>query len=129
MKTCNHCGETKATAEFHKAKNMRDGLQARCKVCMRAYTEKRQLQNLYGITIEQRDEMIEQQQGKCAICLSSDPGGRGQWHVDHNHTTGEIRGMLCHLCNIGLGMFKDNPNLLLAAEVYLSHNPQSAYAH
>ena len=129
MKTCTKCGETKPLTEFHKHKRNRDGRQGRCKPCNIATATVKNLEYLYGITIEQRDEMIEQQQGKCAICLSSDPGGNGQWHVDHNHKTGEIRGMLCHHCNIGLGMFKDNPNLLLAAEVYLSHNPQSAYSY
>ena len=62
--------------------------------------------------------LLEKQGGVCAICKTDDPKGTG-WHKDHNHLTGEIRGALCHHCNVGLGHFKDNPGLLHAAAAYL----------
>lgn len=54
----------------------------------------------YGLTIEEYDEMLEAQGGCCAICKSNNPRGHGRFHVDHNHKTGKIRGLLCHNCNL-----------------------------
>jgi len=56
--------------------------------------------------------------GKCAIC-GNEPIGTKRLVVDHNHTTGNIRGLLCHYCNLGIGLFKDNINSLARAIVYL----------
>jgi hypothetical protein len=64
--------------------------------------------------------MFKAQNGQCAICASSDPGGGFKnFAVDHNHTTGEIRGLLCTRCNRGLGLFKDDPVLTQLATNYL----------
>ncbi len=76
------------------------------------------LKNIYGITIEQFDEMLKKQKNKCAICKTNKPTGKG-FGVDHNHRTGKIRGILCHHCNIALGGFKDSPELLREAISYL----------
>lgn len=73
----------------------------------------------YGISKSEYEDLIQKQQNKCAICSSSSAGGRGSWHVDHDHVTGKVRGLLCHCCNTGLGLFKDNKNLLLKAKEYL----------
>jgi len=59
--------------------------------------------------------MIVAQNGRCAICQEQG----GLLHVDHSHTTGEVRGLLCRLCNWGLGKFKDDPARLEAAADYL----------
>lgn len=59
----------------------------------------------------------------CAICGRSDPGGSGDWHADHDHKTGLLRGMLCNVHNVALGMFGDNPELLLAAVYYMADPP------
>lgn len=60
--------------------------------------------------------------GHCDICGTREPGGSGGWHVDHNHATGRLRGVLCANCNRGLGYFKDNPDMLDAAVRYLAHH-------
>jgi Autographiviridae endonuclease VII len=74
----------------------------------------------YGLTPEQYDAMLAAQGGHCAICPATEPGGgRAYFDVDHDHVTGKARSLLCHKCNTGLGMFKDNARLLRAAATYL----------
>jgi hypothetical protein len=75
----------------------------------------------YGITPEQRDQMLVSQSGACAICSVVLATGRGRTgaSIDHDHTTGKIRGILCSLCNVMLGDFKDQPGLLASAQSYL----------
>lgn len=81
---------------------------------------KYRLSSMYGMAIEDYDHMIKTQGDKCAICKRSDPNSKyNQWHIDHCHETGVIRGILCSTCNVGLGNFYDNPDLLLAAAQYL----------
>lgn len=72
----------------------------------------------YNLTTEQVQAILDQQDGRCAICGSQDPGKRG-WFVDHNHETGEVRGVLCMSCNVGLGHFKDSVSRLRSAIKYL----------
>lgn len=79
----------------------------------------------YGMTLDQFTELNEAQGGGCAICGGGPHGGhrtaRKKWlSVDHCHETGRIRGLLCDNCNIGIGKFKDDPALLLAAIEYLA---------
>lgn len=83
----------------------------------------------YGLSSAQIAEMLAEQGGKCAICRGADPGGRtrsqheiGRWHVDHDHRTGRVRGVLCGDCNVGLGAFRDNGDSLLNAAVYLEQS-------
>ena len=73
----------------------------------------------YGITPEQFAERLESQDGRCAICRTDTPGGKGGWHVDHDHETKAIRGLLCNNCNNGLGRFADDPVRLRGAVAYL----------
>lgn len=82
----------------------------------------------YGITLEQRDEMLAAQGGVCKICQTPDPGGRGEWCTDHDHaccpqksrSCGScIRGILCFGCNVMLGCAKDSPSTLQSAIEYL----------
>lgn len=72
----------------------------------------------YGLTPEQYQAMWDEQAGDCAICGES-MEGETRCHIDHNHTTGLARGLLCARCNPGLGHFRDDPDLLLAAAAYL----------
>jgi predicted nucleic acid-binding Zn ribbon protein len=74
---------------------------------------------LYGVTPDRFAEMLAEQGGSCGICPAAEPGGKGAWHVDHDHATGRVRGLLCHHCNLGLGNFKDEPSRLRAAITYL----------
>lgn len=78
------------------------------------------LRRLYGMTLEEFEAMLAAQGGRCAICSATEAGGKsGRWHVDHDHLTGSVRGILCHSCNVSIGHFKDDPMLLLAAAEYL----------
>ena len=78
----------------------------------------------YGITIEVYDRMLSLQGGKCAICGRSTPTrGDGMLQVDHDHKTGEVRGLLCSPCNTVLGYIRDNPDALRAAVAYLEDPP------
>lgn len=72
----------------------------------------------YGLTLEQHAEMEERQGGLCALC-GSPPFGNRRLDIDHDHTTGVIRGLLCSRCNTALGSFMDSPHLLQAAITYL----------
>lgn len=79
----------------------------------------RNLKDLYGITREEHDEMFDKQKGCCAICNKPNM----VLSVDHNHTTGKVRGLLCNKCNFALGNANDNPDILLKAIEYLkTHN-------
>ena len=80
------------------------------------------LKSKFGITLEQWDEIYERQGGVCWMC-GHDGKGIHKWNrlmVDHCHSTGEVRGLLCHHCNAGLGHFKDDPLLLQRAMDYLN---------
>ena len=74
----------------------------------------------YGITIDEYNLLYKKQNRGCAICSVPTGSNDKRLSVDHNHQTGEVRGLLCDDCNIGLGKFKDNPNLLAKAINYLS---------
>jgi hypothetical protein len=79
----------------------------------------------YGVSPEQFAEMLDEQGRACAICGSTDwPGGAktNAPHVDHDHETGAVRGLLCGSCNKGLGFFQDDPERLLAASRYLERH-------
>jgi len=75
---------------------------------------------LYGLTPDQFAAMLSDQGGKCAICRTPEPGGRGGWHVDRCHKGGAVRGLLCHGCNLDLGNFQDDPDNFQAAIHYLA---------
>ena len=87
---------------------------------VRAWEIKGALKRKFGITVERYYTMLKEQNGKCAICGSDKPKGKGRWHVDHCHKTGEIRGLLCCHCNQALGLFRDNIDTLNSAREYLS---------
>lgn len=76
------------------------------------------LKSLYGLTPEQRAEMLVAQCGVCGVCGTSDLS-RGRWCVEHDHDTGKVRSIAHLNCNSGLGMFDDDPALLRAAAAYL----------
>jgi hypothetical protein len=72
----------------------------------------------YGLSADEVDEMLAEQNGRCAIC-GVVPERLASMHLDHDHDGGHLRGLLCVDCNHGLGKFKDDPALLLRAVVYL----------
>lgn len=74
----------------------------------------------YGITLEQYEEMYNEQQGKCACCDRHESEFKRGLHVDHCHTTDQVRGLLCTKCNPGIGYFDDNVESLEMAIAYLN---------
>lgn len=74
-----------------------------------------------GIDPDAAEEVLENHDGTCDCCGADHPGGRGGWHVDHDHETGEIRGVLCTACNTGIGLLGDDLGGLLQAVAYLAH--------
>lgn len=77
----------------------------------------------FGITIEHYYSMLDSQAGRCAICRTMTPGRyKNFFCVDHDHATGEIRGLLCDSCNIGLSKFRDDTNVVLRAALYLARS-------
>ena len=145
MKTCNTCHLAKAETEFHKGTRYKGGIRPRCKKChqtackdyesrnphIRKKCEKnyaarhpdkiysKRLKHL-GVNYELYMQMFAEQQGTCKICKKPQHGKK--LAVDHCHRTGKIRGLLCEKCNQGLGMFKDNEQLLIEAIRYLEKN-------
>ena len=77
------------------------------------------LKRKFGIGLNEYNLLLESQDYGCAICGTKKAGGRGNFHLDHCHETGRIRGLLCHPCNTALGSFKDDPNRLFCAIDYL----------
>jgi 5-methylcytosine-specific restriction endonuclease McrA len=99
----------------------------RCLTAMRidpkrpAHQRKAQLRSRYGITPDDYDRMLKEQDGKCAICL--EPAGERHFSVDHCHAaTGKVRSLLCRKCNTGLGSFCDSIPLLQAAIDYIQRH-------
>jgi hypothetical protein len=83
------------------------------------------LKRKYGITIAEYDRMFEEQGGVCAICRQPRPEDR-TLHVDHDHETGIIRGLLCFRCNNALGDFREEYELFQRAADYLDRDDELA---
>jgi Recombination endonuclease VII len=125
MKRCPECGEEKPVGEFPRNRNTSDGLAFYCKPCHNQKGRESRIRNngstsayhrkaRYGITAAEVTALLAGQGGECPICRTRPPN-----HVDHDHATSEVRGILCFACNGGLGLFKDNPIWLLRAVIYL----------
>lgn len=84
----------------------------RPEVGFRAY-----LKYTYGLALEDYQSMLEAQDERCAICGGQDEDSR--LHVDHCHTTGKVRGLLCESCNLSIGRMGDSPSRLRSAAAYL----------
>lgn len=135
-KQCKACSETKPLHEFPPSIKSATGYFSYCIECRkeinRAQDEKRwsnkkdilirQRRNAnyrreYGITIDEYENLLIKQNNGCAICGTK---SISKYHaVDHDHETGTVRGILCENCNRGIGMFKDDEQLLLKAIAYL----------
>jgi len=84
------------------------------------YPEKEQeyrIKKRYGLTVAEYNEI--RSRARCDACGATDPGTAVGWHLDHNHETGAVRGLLCHGCNLALGLLKDDPERLSALLSYL----------
>ena len=109
-----------ARAQWHAARYVALSPEAR-EARTRQERESR-LQRKYRIGVAEFDALLAAQGDRCAICGADVPNGYG-WHVDHDHKTGAVRGILCSGCNIGIGHLKDDPAILRAATAYLESYP------
>ena len=87
-----------------------DGCRVDPRKARRAHEERRRLRK-YGLTAEEYDRLLASQKGRCRGCSTADPGPKG-WHIDHCHTTGRVRCLLCNRCNTVLGLCNDDPAVL-----------------
>jgi hypothetical protein len=112
-KVCTQCNEENMLSEFYIDKRALDEHRSECKVCTRGS----RLKYHFGITLDDYNKIKKQQDNKCCICklLFDDVIA----HLDHCHTTKQVRGILCSNCNQGLGQFKDNVDNLSGAINYL----------
>jgi hypothetical protein len=134
-KTCSKCKEKKPHSAFNKRTASRDGLDARCGDCKRTkamqkrasdpnITRAANLKTRFNISIDEYNNLFLKQKGKCAICHQAesqlDSKGKVKWlSVDHNHSKGDIRGLLCNSCNTGIGKLGDSITVLESAVKYL----------
>ena len=77
------------------------------------------LKTKYGITLARFEEILASQGGRCAICKTAQWTKTGP-SLDHNHRTGQVRGVLCNRCNAAIGFFDENPERMRCAQIYLS---------
>lgn len=120
---CNECGETKPASAFRNNWHRSSGLHTKCHDCMGHVNR----EMTHRITREEHARMLAEQDGVCAICGQPDssrtPRGNAKaLAVDHNHATGQVRGLLCANCNKGIGNLGDDPHRLAAAIRYLAVN-------
>lgn len=138
-KTCTKCGETKPITSFSADRSKKHGRCAQCKKCRLAYNREharrtgahkrryarerlkereRHTVRKYGVTLEAYEALRIAQGGRCAICQKQ-PEIR-PLDIDHDHATGEVRGLLCSNCNRMLGHAGDDPTRLRNGAVYLA---------
>jgi hypothetical protein len=125
MKWCPDCGAVKPLDEFIRSAGSASGVHSYCRPCHNARgkeskqrlhggSRRYHLRRRYGVGQVEFDELLAAQGGRCAICGAADPQ-----HLDHDHRTGWVRGILCFNCNGGLGQFRDSPDFLAEAITYL----------
>lgn len=139
-KQCNACGKRKSFAEFWVDVHSPDGVCQKCAECLLERKYKRinkdpekhkhmsrnaRLKNKYGVDIEWYTAKLKEQSGKCAICGVSENlkvgiGSIESFHVDHDHETGVIRGLLCGSCNRAIGLLGDSSATANNAAIYLA---------
>lgn len=130
-KWCFLCEEVKAIADFPTSNSKP---RPQCKSCIsiiqREYREKNPervrtawLKFHYGLTLQEYSDMLEACNGRCEVCGDL-PAHKGGLHIDHNHETGVVRGMLCFHCNSALGQVREDVERLRALIAYIErHEP------
>jgi hypothetical protein len=132
-KFCKKCNQEKPVTEFWKETLRKGGYRHYCKECCTSIDKKRYITNrkeildaikfrLYKITPDGYDELYKQQNGCCKLCGKHQSELKRALDVDHNHKTGEIRGLLCITCNRAIGYLYDDAELCLSAYNYLRKN-------
>lgn len=144
MKTCTGCKEVKPLTAFYPDRRRASGLMARCKSCrtndQRSWRQRnpdankrrywnnpqsereRHLVRKYGVTQAAYDQMLAAQDYRCAVCRKTQERA---FDVDHDHETGDVRGLLCTSCNRMIGHAGDNADNLEAAAAYLRSSRKS----
>lgn len=132
---CKKCNEYKPASSFFKEASCKRGYRYSCKECEAPRFKKYRKDNQdkvsatrlnwnrkkqYNFPPDLFNERFNEQGQVCAICKSPNAGGRGAFHADHDHDSSQPRGVLCHNCNVALGNFKDNPEILQSAIEYLN---------
>ena len=127
VKVCKGCNKELPLESFTKDHRNKDGRGAKCRPCFnaaQAYSPERQrryrLKHFYGLTPEEYNEILEEQ-GGCKICQKK----FDRYHVDHDHNTGKVRGILCLSCNVAIGHFSDDIGTLQNAITYLAQSTGS----
>lgn len=120
-KWCPGCRAWLPLDNFYDCPGEPSGKRSRCIPCFGKQNAKHARKYKYGISDDDLKSLWERQGGKCAICLAAIPvrGGRNGSHIDHDHKTGAVRGLLCHNCNRGLGGFRDTVEFLQKAIAYI----------
>lgn len=121
--SCSNCGPV----EIRIKRRTNGTLRFTCREAERAWTRKTpqerreyRIKHLYKISVEEYDAIHDAQNGVCAICGRTSEGKK--LAVDHCHSTGLVRGLLCTACNVGLGLFRDDLVLLAKAMQYLQND-------
>ena len=131
---CCRCDEYKDWSHYSKCKKGTRGYDHWCKDCRSKYSAEHfrrvrrntQLKYYFGITLDEYKQMLEKQNGVCAICkrpeIATRKGRIKQLAVDHCHDVGIIRGLLCYRCNTALGLADENIETLFAMINYLKNS-------
>jgi hypothetical protein len=133
MYTCKKCGVSKELTEYYKTTDRKSKHKTICKACinanpateerkekMRAYGKDYHLKRSYGLSREEHTQLLIKQNHKCGICgIDEKEAFRSKLYVDHCHSSGKIRELLCHNCNASLGLLKESISTLTKAIAYL----------
>lgn len=121
MKQCSVCNQEKPFSEFTKNSFYKDGYYKHCKTChYDVYGRSTHLFRTYGLTLEDFEILLKEQDYKCFACGKKHESSKKQrLYVDHCHTTGKVRGLLCQGCNFALGAVKDDIETLKNLIKYL----------
>lgn len=140
---CTYCGVEKSSADFPVASYITDTLRSRCAACISMFQRNRRRSNpnqkhadrrfnlryKFGIELDEYNNLLKKQGGLCAICKRPEQAcveGRSKYlAIDHCHTTGRNRGLLCSRCNIAIGNFGDSIETLKSAIRYLQQHTQT----
>lgn len=116
-KECPRCEVVKPISKFPKKKRV----SRICHECTdgAGWGQGWHLKKKYGLTQGDYNRILAEQDGKCAICETTEPGRYDRFRVDHCHETNKVRGLLCDSCNLMLGKAKDDPEILRRAVAYL----------
>lgn len=117
QKQCCTCKAVKLSKEFNKCVSRKDGLDIRCKKCASSSSKIQHYKKLYGFTAEQAEYHLKNQHGSCKIC-----GKEAKLYVDHNHSTGKVRDLICNNCNTVIGHAKENVEILAKVIEYLKEH-------